>query len=104
MPKIAASAILGDFQRMLDEHWKYTAGAAEAGNDDCSGAFVWSYRQHGQSIYHAATASRGRKLLSLSRFLPQSPEWLFSSAGIRVIRGMPCRLATNRAANTTTAT
>ena len=29
MPKIAVSDILGDFQRMLAEHWKYTAGASE---------------------------------------------------------------------------
>ena len=54
MPKITASAILGDFQRMLAEHWKYTAGASETGNVDCSGAFVWSFRQHGQSIYHGS--------------------------------------------------
>lgn len=31
MPKIAVSIILGDFQRMLSEHWKYTAGAAGGG-------------------------------------------------------------------------
>lgn len=54
MSKIAVAAILGDFQRMLDEHWKYTAGASETGNVDCSGAFVWAYRQHGQRIYHGS--------------------------------------------------
>lgn len=54
MPKITVSAILGDFKRMLAEHWKYTAGASETGNVDCSGAFVWSFRKHGQSIYHGS--------------------------------------------------
>ena len=54
MSRIVVSDILGDFQRMLAEHWKYTAGASETGNVDCSGAFVWSYRQHGQSIYHGS--------------------------------------------------
>lgn len=54
MSKIVVSAILGDFQRMLAEHWKYTAGTSETGNVDCSGAFVWSFRQHGQSIYHGS--------------------------------------------------
>lgn len=54
MPKITVSAILGDFKLMLAEHWTYTAGASETGNVDCSGAFVWSFRQHGQSIYHGS--------------------------------------------------
>ena len=99
MPKIAVSAILGDFQRMLDEHWKYTAGATLTAPARLSGHTVST----GRASTTAATALRGRKLLSLSRFLPQSPEWLFLSAGIRVIRGMPCRLATSRAENTTTA-
>lgn len=65
MPKIAVSAILGDFQRMLDEHWKYTAGAAETGNVDCSGAFVWSYRQHGQSIYHGSNRIARTEIVEL---------------------------------------
>lgn len=65
MPKIAVSAILGDFQRMLDEHWKYTAGAAEAGNVDCSGAFVWSYRQHGQHIYHGSNRIARTEIVEL---------------------------------------
>ena len=54
MSKIAVSDILDDFQRMLSEHWSYVAGAAKTGTVDCSGAFVWSYRQHGQSIYHGS--------------------------------------------------
>lgn len=65
MPKIAVSAILGDFQRMLNEHWKYTAGASETGNVDCSGAFVWSFRQHGQSIYHGSNRIARTEVIEL---------------------------------------
>ena len=42
------------FETMLSEHWKYTAGAAEKGNVDCSGAFVYAYKQFGKSIYHGS--------------------------------------------------
>ena len=65
MPQIAVSAILGDFQRMLAERWKYTAGASETGNVDCSGAFVWAYRQHGQSIYHGSNRIARTEIVEL---------------------------------------
>lgn len=65
MPKITASAILGDFQRMLAERWKYTACASETGNVDCSGAFVWSFRQHGQSIYHGSNRIARTEIVEL---------------------------------------
>lgn len=65
MPKITASAILGDFHRMLAEQWKYTAGASETGNVDCSGAFVWSFRQHGQSIYHGSNRIARTEVIEL---------------------------------------
>ena len=39
---------------MKDEHWLYTYGAARQGNVDCSGAFVWAYKQFGKSIYHGS--------------------------------------------------
>lgn len=45
--------LLNDFRRMLREHWSYGADTRE-GNVDCSGAFVWSFRQHGASIYHGS--------------------------------------------------
>lgn len=54
MAKIAVSDLLADFQRMRDEHWAYVAGASSEGKVDCSGAFVWAYRQHGQKIYHGS--------------------------------------------------
>lgn len=65
MSKIVVSDILGDFHRMLAEHWKYTAGASETGNVDCSGAFVWSYRQHGQSIYHGSNRIARTEIVEL---------------------------------------
>ncbi|MBO5502643.1 MAG: SH3 domain-containing protein [Clostridia bacterium] len=42
------------FQRMNVEGWRYTWGAAEEYNVDCSGAFVWAYRQEGEKIYHGS--------------------------------------------------
>lgn len=46
--------LLKVFDTMLSEHWKYTASAAEKGNVDCSGAFVYAYKQYGKSIYHGS--------------------------------------------------
>lgn len=54
MSMIPAQAILDDFHRMLRERWRYRWGAASDGEVDCSGAFVWSWRQHGKSIYHGS--------------------------------------------------
>jgi hypothetical protein len=41
---------------MLDEHWAYEWGAAREGCVDCSGAFVWAYRQLGASIEHGSNS------------------------------------------------
>jgi len=46
--------ILSDFQRMYREHWNYVWGHHETGCVDCSGAFVWSYDQHGKNIYNGS--------------------------------------------------
>lgn len=54
MSKIPVADILADFQRMRDNHWAYVAGSSATGKVDCSGAFVWAYRQHGKSIYHGS--------------------------------------------------
>lgn len=54
MALIPVADLIADFQLMLREHWKYTAGGASYGDVDCSGAFVWAYRQHGHSIYHGS--------------------------------------------------
>ena len=54
MAKIKVADLLADFRRMRDEHWAYADGAEEEGRVDCSGAFVWAYRQHGAKIYHGS--------------------------------------------------
>lgn len=51
---IPVQTLIDHFRRMLDEGWVYNWGAAETGNVDCSGAFVWAYRQEGESIYHGS--------------------------------------------------
>ena len=79
--QIKADALIADFRHMLDNKWGYIPGASgqmwtkadqekKARTDagvakygakwighrvaDCSGAFVWAYRQHGLSIYHGS--------------------------------------------------
>ena len=54
MGKILAAKLLTYFKRMLTEHWKYVWGSAQTGTVDCSGAFVWAYKQEGKSIYHGS--------------------------------------------------
>lgn len=53
---IKASALISLFQRMLDEHWAYEWGAAREGCVDCSGAFVWAYKQLGATIEHGSNS------------------------------------------------
>ena len=53
---IRASALIALFKRMLDEHWAYEWGVAREGCVDCSGAFVWAYKQHGASIEHGSNS------------------------------------------------
>lgn len=53
---IQVSALIALFKRMLDEHWAYEWGAAREGCVDCSGAFVWAYKQLGASIEHGSNS------------------------------------------------
>lgn len=53
---IKASTLINLFQRMLDEHWAYELGAAREGCVDCSGAFVWAYKQLGATIEHGSNS------------------------------------------------
>lgn len=46
--------LLAYFKRMYKEHWPYEWGAARTGCVDCSGAFVWAYKQEGEDIYHGS--------------------------------------------------
>lgn len=70
---IPARDLLADFHRMLSEHWRYVWGSASTGCVDCSGAFVWSFRRHGESIPHGSNAiarQHVRQLLPPSQARP----------------------------------
>lgn len=56
MAQIPVNDLIAIFQRMYNEHWSYEWGAAEEGCVDCSGAFVYSYRQFGKSIAHGSNS------------------------------------------------
>ena len=51
---IPVRKLIEHFQRMNNEGWPYEWGAARTGVVDCSGAFVWAYRQEGENIYHGS--------------------------------------------------
>lgn len=53
---IEAGKLLDLFERMKREHWAYELGAAREGCVDCSGAFVWAYKQLGASIEHGSNS------------------------------------------------
>ena len=63
--KINVQDILKDFSTMWKEHWSYVAGAADYGRVDCSGAFVWSYKQRGCTIYHGSNRIARKEVLEL---------------------------------------
>ena len=70
---ITAGNLIALFDRMYREHWSYVWGAAREGCVDCSGAFVWAYKQYGQSIYHGSNAiarNYTRGLLPVARAAP----------------------------------
>lgn len=50
---IRKDALLDLFERMASEHWAYKLGAAREGCVDCSGAFVYAYKQLDSSVYIA---------------------------------------------------
>lgn len=53
---IEAGKLLDLFERMEREHWGYELGAAREGLVDCSGAFVWAFKQLGGSIEHGSNS------------------------------------------------
>ena len=66
---IPANDLIALFQRMYAEHW----GSAQTGCVDCAGAFVWAYRQFGQSIYNGSNRIARvyvDELLPVSQALP----------------------------------
>ena len=53
---IERKRLLALFERMEREHWAYELGAAKEGLVDCSGAFVWAFKQLGASIEHGSNS------------------------------------------------
>lgn len=64
MSKMKVRDLIGAFQLMARERWPYAAGTDERGID-CSGAFVWAYRQQGKSIYHGSNRIARREVVQL---------------------------------------
>lgn len=65
MGKIPVRELIAIFQRMYTEHWAYKSNAAQTGCVDCSGAFVWAYKQFGASIAHGSNAIARSYVLAL---------------------------------------
>lgn len=65
MSKIAVDKLIALFQKMYREHWRYTWGIAVDGDVDCSGAFVYAYRQFGKSIYHGSNTIARKYVVAL---------------------------------------
>lgn len=53
---IDVNKLLDLFERMEREHWAYELGAAREGLVDCSGSFVWAFKQLGASIEHGSNS------------------------------------------------
>lgn len=51
---IPVNDLIAIFDRMYREHWSYEWGAAREGCVDCSGAFVYAFKQFGVSIAHGS--------------------------------------------------
>ena len=56
MSKISVRDLIAQFEKMFKEHWAYVPNKADKGAVDCSGAFVWAYKQFGKSIAHGSNA------------------------------------------------
>lgn len=90
MAKIPCNTLIGDFQKMLADKWGYIPntsgeiwtkekqekstnstvqkyGAQWIGCHvaDCSGAFVYAYKQHGESIYHGSNRIARKYIVEL---------------------------------------
>lgn len=63
---IKRDALLDLFERMASEKWAYEWGAAREGCVDCSGAFVYAYKQlGGPSIAHGSNTILRKSLGAL---------------------------------------
>ena len=73
MAKIPVNDLIAWFRKMYEERWRYVWGVAEKGCVDCSGAYVYAYKQFGLSIYHGSnTIARAsvKSLLPVSAAAP----------------------------------
>ena len=73
MSKIPVNELISCFERMRDEHWDYCLNSAREGCVDCSGAFVWAYKQFNKTILHGSNSIArlsGGDLLSISYARP----------------------------------
>lgn len=74
MAKIPVDGILDLFEKMTAENWPYKSpGSNNRNGIDCSGAFVYAYKQYGKSIYHGSNRiarTEVEELLPLSAAKP----------------------------------
>ena len=68
MALIPVNELIGAFQVMLTEHWKYVAGGSMRGAVDCSGAFVYAFEQFSDTIAHGSNAIARNYILKLHFF------------------------------------
>lgn len=55
MAKIPVGGLIDQFEKMTAENWPYKSpGSNDRNGIDCSGAFVYAYKQYGKSIYHGS--------------------------------------------------
>lgn len=72
---IKASSLLKIFEQMYKEHWSYVWGSARKGCVDCSGAFVYAYKQFGKSIYHGSNRIARKYVGTLQSIDKAKPCW-----------------------------
>lgn len=76
MAKIQADALIALFERMLSERWAYVWGSAREGEVDCSGAFVYAYKQlGGPYIEHGSNAIARKRVGSMQPITAARPGW-----------------------------
>ena len=75
MPLIVYTDLIALFQRMYKERWKYEWGHDETGCVDCSGAFVWAYRQFHATIAHGSNSIARKHCLSMGPINTAKPGW-----------------------------
>lgn len=63
---IKSGSLINLFERMKREHWTYEWGAAKEGFVDCSGAFVYAYKEiDGSYIFHGSNSIARKNVKNL---------------------------------------